>query len=167
MTPQERYELIRQRTMDEIRKQGWTRKRLGDAVGVEKMQPTRWGTGENIPSLEAAPTLAKVLGVSLSYLAAAGEDEPEQLAIELLRQLTLAEKDTVVKKLAVWVEATVAARQPIADTRPAAAEPTSRPPGEPLVSGAAPAGDRGGPTASEYPIARPRPGRGPRKRPPA
>lgn len=115
--------------------------------------------------MEVAPTLAKVLGLSLSYLAAAGEDELEQRAIDLLRQLNPAEKAAVISKLEGWVEATLAAREAVASPRPGQV-PTKREPAEALVSAPGAAGPEPSPDA-EFPTVAPRPRRSPRKRPPA
>jgi hypothetical protein len=49
MTPDQRRQLIAQRMMEQIKKLGWTTNRLGSAVGLKKMQPSRWKSGETSP----------------------------------------------------------------------------------------------------------------------
>jgi transcriptional regulator with XRE-family HTH domain len=43
--------------------------KLGDAIGVDKSQISKYETGENVPPLERIEKIAKVLGVTVSDIA--------------------------------------------------------------------------------------------------
>lgn len=64
----------------------WTQLDLAKALGVNLKNVQRWEQGSSKPSFEAATELAKVLGVSLDYLAGiANKPNPNQLDAEALQ----------------------------------------------------------------------------------
>lgn len=87
---------INDRIIEARKAKKWTQMDLANALGVNVKNVSRWELGQAKPSFEAAVDLAKVLDVSLDYLAGlGGKDsfEPlEGLFMEKVKDLSLEKK---------------------------------------------------------------------------
>lgn len=151
-----RTEVIRERVAIAIQGHRLGPTELQAELGLKRNQIYKYTGKENTPSLELAPTMARVLGVSLSYLAGAEEDEPEERAIELMRDLSPEDKMAAVANMETFVAGLRAGRQVAVPSSSRRGPTTTRTPGEELVSATGPSA---GPSMVPTPIA-------PKRKPP-